>query len=135
MDVMSEELGLGIHSPDKRHEKLYLRTHVSILVEIPGAYTCHNQSTNKGWLHLDGRQVITKMTITFLKAQVGKVLERVAQLCNLCDPSPLDKGLNVHSSGGLQDGGFQSQGFSGFLLIVWHVGLQALLGQQLPPGL
>lgn len=41
----------------------------------------------------------------------------------------------MHSSGGLQDSGLYSQGFRGFLLIVRQVGLQALLGQQLPPGL
>lgn len=38
-------------------------------------------------------------------------------------------------SGGFQVGGLQGQGLGGFLLVVGHVGLQALLGQQLPPGL
>lgn len=38
-------------------------------------------------------------------------------------------------SGGLQVSGLQGQGLGGFLLVVGHVGLQALLGQQLPPGL
>lgn len=39
------------------------------------------------------------------------------------------------SSGGLQDGSLQGQSLRGLLLVVRRVGLQALLGQQLPPGL
>lgn len=72
---MSEVVGLSVHSR-QRHWKLRSRTHVSVLMEIPGNYKLSQQTgphqPNKGWLYMDIRQVIKKIIMIKIKIKWGK---------------------------------------------------------------